>query len=47
LAREIAERYARAVDPLADVRGSAEFRRRVIRVEVRRALEDLVRPGGA
>jgi aerobic carbon-monoxide dehydrogenase medium subunit len=41
LAREIAERYAHAIDPLGDVRGSAEYRRRVIRVEVRRALEDL------
>jgi carbon-monoxide dehydrogenase medium subunit len=41
LAREIAERYAQAIDPLGDVRGSADYRRRVIRVEVRRALEDL------
>jgi carbon-monoxide dehydrogenase medium subunit len=46
LAREIAERYAQAVEPLADVRGSADYRRRVIRVEVRRALESLVRPPG-
>ena len=41
LAGEIADRYAQAIDPLADVRGSAAYRRRVIRVEVRRALEDL------
>jgi aerobic carbon-monoxide dehydrogenase medium subunit len=47
LGREIAERYAQAIDPLADVRGSAEYRRRVIRVEVRRAVEDLVRAGEA
>ena len=30
-----------AIDPIADVRGSADYRRRVIRVEVRRALEEL------
>ena len=47
LAREIAERYARSIDPLADVRGSADYRRRVIRVEVRRALEDLMRAKAA
>jgi len=42
LAGEIAERYAHAINPLGDVRGSSEYRGRVIRVEVRRALEDLV-----
>jgi aerobic carbon-monoxide dehydrogenase medium subunit len=47
LGSEIAERYAQAVDPLADVRGSADYRRRVIRVEVRRALEDLVQAEAA
>jgi carbon-monoxide dehydrogenase medium subunit len=41
LAREIGERYAAAIEPLSDARGSAHYRRRVIAVEVRRALEDL------
>jgi carbon-monoxide dehydrogenase medium subunit len=41
LAAEIGERYAGAIDPLSDVRGSAEYRRRIIAVEVRRALEEL------
>ena len=31
----------RGVEPLSDSRGSARYRRRVIAVEVRRALEDL------
>ncbi|WP_376794888.1 FAD binding domain-containing protein [Thermogemmatispora sp.] len=43
LAREIGERYAAAIEPLSDARGSAAYRRRVIAVEVRRALEDLNR----
>ena len=38
---EIGRRYAEAIDPLADSRGSAAYRRRVIAVEVRRALEEL------
>jgi len=38
---EIGRRYAEAIDPLSDVRGSAGYRRRVIAVEVRRALEEL------
>jgi carbon-monoxide dehydrogenase medium subunit len=42
LAIEIGRRYAEAIDPISDVRGSAAYRRRVIAVEVRRALEDLV-----
>ncbi len=33
--------YADAIDPLSDVSGSADYRRRVIEVEVRRALEEL------
>jgi aerobic carbon-monoxide dehydrogenase medium subunit len=33
--------YADAIDPMSDVRGSSEYRRRVIAVEVRRALEEL------
>jgi carbon-monoxide dehydrogenase medium subunit len=38
---EIARRYADSIDPLSDLRGSSEYRRRVIAVEVRRALEEL------
>jgi carbon-monoxide dehydrogenase medium subunit len=38
---EIGRRYAEAIDPISDVRGSADYRRRVIAVEVRRALEEL------
>jgi carbon-monoxide dehydrogenase medium subunit len=41
LATEIGRRYAEAIDPISDVRGSAAYRRRVIAVEVRRALDDL------
>lgn len=41
LAAEIGRRYAEAIDPLSDLRGSGEYRRRVIAVEVRRALEEL------
>jgi carbon-monoxide dehydrogenase medium subunit len=40
-AAEIGRRYAEAIDPISDARGSAEYRRRVIAVEVRRALEEL------
>ena len=40
-AAEIGRRYAREIDPLADSRGSSAYRRRVIEVEVRRALEAL------
>lgn len=42
-AAEIGHRYAEAIDPISDARGSAEYRRRVIAVEVRRALEELWR----
>ena len=41
LAAEIGHRYAEGIEPLADSRGSARYRRRIIAVEVRRALEDL------
>jgi len=43
LAAEIGRRYAEEIDPISDSRGSARYRRRVIAVEVRRALEDLSR----
>jgi carbon-monoxide dehydrogenase medium subunit len=33
--------YAEAIDPIGDVSGSSDYRRRVIAVEVRRALEEL------
>jgi carbon-monoxide dehydrogenase medium subunit len=33
--------YAEAIEPISDLRGSAAYRRRVIAVEVRRALEEL------
>ena len=39
LAREIGARYAERLQPIADARGSAEYRRRVVAVEVRRAVE--------
>jgi carbon-monoxide dehydrogenase medium subunit len=38
---EVGRAYADAIDPLSDVSGSADYRRRVIEVEVRRALEEL------
>lgn len=41
LAAEIGRRYAEEIEPISDSRGSARYRRRVIAVEVRRALEDL------
>jgi carbon-monoxide dehydrogenase medium subunit len=33
--------YAHAIEPISDARGSASYRRRVIAVEVRRAVEEL------
>jgi carbon-monoxide dehydrogenase medium subunit len=39
LAREIGARYAERLEPLSDSRGSAQYRRRVVAVEVRRAVE--------
>jgi aerobic carbon-monoxide dehydrogenase medium subunit len=41
LAAEVGRRYAEEIEPISDSRGSARYRRRVIAVEVRRALEDL------
>jgi carbon-monoxide dehydrogenase medium subunit len=38
---EIAAAYAERIEPISDFAGSAEYRRRVIAVEVRRALEEL------
>jgi aerobic carbon-monoxide dehydrogenase medium subunit len=38
---EIGAAYAERLQPLSDSRGSAEYRRRVVAVEVRRALEEL------
>jgi aerobic carbon-monoxide dehydrogenase medium subunit len=38
---EIGAAYADAIEPIGDVRGSSEYRKRVIAVEVRRALEEL------
>lgn len=38
---EIGRAYAEAIEPISDVRGSAEYRRRVIAVEVRRAVEEV------
>ncbi|MGH7716473.1 MAG: FAD binding domain-containing protein [Vulcanimicrobiaceae bacterium] len=40
LAQEIAEEYADRIDPLDDLRGSSWYRREMIRVWVRRALEN-------
>jgi carbon-monoxide dehydrogenase medium subunit len=37
----IGRAYAEAIDPISDVSGSSAYRRRVIAVEVRRALEEL------
>jgi carbon-monoxide dehydrogenase medium subunit len=42
LASEIGHRYAESINPISDSRGSAEYRRRVIAVEVRRALEEMI-----
>ena len=42
LAAEIGRRYAGEIEPLSDSRGSDRYRRRVISVEVRRAVEDLI-----
>jgi carbon-monoxide dehydrogenase medium subunit len=39
--RAIGRAYAEAIEPISDLRGSAAYRRRVIEVEVRRAIEQL------
>jgi carbon-monoxide dehydrogenase medium subunit len=41
LVADIAEEYARTLDPLSDVRGSAWYRKEMIRVFVRRALQEV------
>jgi carbon-monoxide dehydrogenase medium subunit len=38
---EVGAAYADAIEPIADVRGSSAYRKRVIAVEVRRALEEI------
>jgi aerobic carbon-monoxide dehydrogenase medium subunit len=38
---EIGHAYAEAIEPITDLRGSAGYRRRVIAVEVRRAVEEV------
>jgi aerobic carbon-monoxide dehydrogenase medium subunit len=40
-AEEIGRRYSERIEPMSDSRGSAAYRRRVIAVEVRRAVEAL------
>ncbi len=47
LAREIGARYAERLQPLSDSRGSAEYRRRAVAVEVRRAVETVLASDGA
>jgi carbon-monoxide dehydrogenase medium subunit len=41
LASEIGRRYAERIQPMSDARGSAQYRRRVTAVEVRRAVMEL------
>ena len=41
LVAAIAEEYARTLDPLSDVRGSAWYRREMIGVFVKQALEEV------
>jgi aerobic carbon-monoxide dehydrogenase medium subunit len=38
---QVGRAYAEAIDPIDDVRGSSDYRRRVIAVEVRRALQEI------
>jgi aerobic carbon-monoxide dehydrogenase medium subunit len=44
LATEIGRRYAERIEPMSDARGSGRYRRRVIAVEVRRAVLELAAP---
>jgi carbon-monoxide dehydrogenase medium subunit len=41
VATEIGRRYAERIEPIADARGSAAYRRRIAAVEIRRAVEAL------
>jgi aerobic carbon-monoxide dehydrogenase medium subunit len=41
LATEIGRRYSEEIEPLSDSRGSERYRKRIIAVEVRRALEEI------
>jgi aerobic carbon-monoxide dehydrogenase medium subunit len=41
IAREIGTRYAERLQPITDSRGSGDYRRRVVAVEVRRAIEQV------
>jgi carbon-monoxide dehydrogenase medium subunit len=41
-ATDIGRGYADRIDPIADARGSADYRRRAIAVEVRRAVEEVL-----
>ncbi|RZU33459.1 FAD binding domain-containing protein [Blastococcus saxobsidens] len=47
VAQEVAEEYAMLVDPIDDHRGSAWYRREMVRVQVRRSLLELAGDGGA
>ena len=38
---KIGQAYAEAIEPITDLRGSADYRRRVIAVEVRQAVEEV------
>jgi carbon-monoxide dehydrogenase medium subunit len=42
LAIEIGRKYAESIDAITDARGSAKYRKRIIAIEVRRALEELI-----
>jgi carbon-monoxide dehydrogenase medium subunit len=44
---EVAEAYSEAIDPLEDLRGSKWYRKQMIRVFVRRAIEKAMANGGA
>jgi carbon-monoxide dehydrogenase medium subunit len=46
LVREIADGYAAQIETLDDLRGSSWYRKEMIRVHVRRALEEVRRDGG-